>query len=88
MSPLHLVVHPDALTSCLEIARSGDAVLLLEDGVYAAATGNVDFAPVYAVRLDLAIRGLAGSPLGEVTAIDYAGFVELCTKHQPIVTWT
>ncbi len=47
MSPgtLHTVnksaFSSDALTSCLRVARSGDAILLLEDGVYNAVDASI-----------------------------------------------
>lgn len=100
MAVLHLVngsPHASrALADCLLRAGAGDAVLLIEDGVYAAvgslgaettrlAAGRV---ALYALVPDLAARGLAASGLAaDIVPVDYAGFVALTTTHNPIQSW-
>ena len=101
MGALHLVgrsPHESAcLAQCLARAGEGDAVLLLEGGVYAAlkdaepawllreAMGRL---AVYALEPDLAARGVAAGDCVEGLAlVDYAGFVELSLRHAPALSW-
>ena len=85
MSVLHIVNHAEALSRCLEIAADNDAVVLIEDGVYAGAT--YDSRALYALEDDLAARGMSARMMDTVTTIDYAKFVELVCEHQPTVSW-
>lgn len=79
------------LESCLRFVNSGDALLLLEDGVYGATTGT-SAAPlvesalgkgieVFALSADLKARALENLIAG-VKVTDYLGFVELVEKHK------
>ncbi|NIP15593.1 MAG: sulfurtransferase complex subunit TusB [Pseudomonadales bacterium] len=86
MATLHLVNHPSALPSCLEAARDGDTILLLEDGVYAAASGAPE-RPLHAIDIDVTARGLAERLHENVTLASYQEFVQLVENHQPIVSW-
>ena len=101
MGVLHLVARSphesSSLADCLARAGEGDAVLLLEGGVYAALKGSV-FASrlqeaagrvaVHVLAPDLAARGVAAEEtVGGLVAVDYAGFVELSERHNPIVSW-
>lgn len=83
--------------SCLEHAKSGDAVLLIEDGVYAATKGtaaakliaarNGDLA-LYALGPDLMARGITDSVLTEgISVVDYGGFVDLVAEHDVSQAW-
>lgn len=83
--------------SCLNHARSGDAILLLEDGVYAAVKGtavadsiaarNGDVS-LYVLGPDLAARGIKDSSLIEgISVVDYGGFVDLVTEHGVAQSW-
>jgi tRNA 2-thiouridine synthesizing protein B len=101
MSPLHTVnkspFSSTALTSCLAHATDDAAILLIEDGVYAAlASGRRVEALaaaaarglVYALGPDLTARGLADAPLLSGTkVVDYAGFVDLTVAHSPVMAW-
>ncbi|MBF0176906.1 MAG: sulfurtransferase complex subunit TusB [Magnetococcales bacterium] len=79
------------LESCLRFVLPGDVILLLEDGVIAAAAGTAQSKlvegalskknSVYAIGADLKARGLTNTIKG-VQVIDYAGFVELVEKHR------
>lgn len=101
MGVLHLVnrspYESSALACCLMRAGEGDAVLLIEAGVYAALAGSA-FAPrlreasgklaVYALDADLAARGIAAAEVVEgVALVDYEGFVELSLSHSPALSW-
>jgi tRNA 2-thiouridine synthesizing protein B len=99
MGPLHTVnktpLASDALASCLRHLTEGSAVLLIEDGVYAAlatvASPLADIVaahPVYALAPDLAARGLADRPLlAGIKVVDYEGFVDLAAAHASVVSW-
>ena len=78
-----------SLESCLRFVREGDVILLLEDGVYAAAAGTskshlVEDAlanhRVYAIRADVKARGLTDLIEG-LTLADYSDFVKLLEAH-------
>jgi tRNA 2-thiouridine synthesizing protein B len=83
-----------ALENCLRVARNGDVILLLEDGVYAAAVGTVKSSlieqavrrhAVYAIEADLKARGL-DKLVKEVRIAGYGDFVDLVEKH-PVHAW-
>jgi tRNA 2-thiouridine synthesizing protein B len=92
---LHIVnkshTERHALASCLRVAQAGQALLLIEDGVYAATDNALGDAAtrlkVYALAPDLAARGLAGKAAVGVTLIDYAGFVDLVAEHSTNQSW-
>ncbi len=77
------------------MAGADDAILLLEDGVYAGiaagmAAGMAAHAPprpLHALEPDVRARGLQDRLGPGVTVISDAGFVRLVERHQPIVTW-
>ena len=85
----------NTLQSCLD-AGTGGAILLIEDGVYAATRGNV-FEPklraaqstfkLYALGPDLDARGIADRVSEGVTIVDYAGFVDLVAEHKTCQSW-
>ena len=100
MSTLHTVnkspFATQSLQSCLNHAKAGDAVLMIEDGVYGAATGTTLAAAVeaangisiYALAGDLDARGIAASRLIKgVTTVDYQGFVSLAAEHERAQAW-
>jgi tRNA 2-thiouridine synthesizing protein B len=86
-----------ALQSCIEHARAGDAILLIEDGVYGAVSGTAiadiiaarnGEVSLYALSPDLAARGLEKAKLIEgVLVVDYGGFVDLVTQHPVTQAW-
>lgn len=85
------------LKSCLQHTQKGDAVLLIEDGVFGALKGTDASGDVWSRRVevqfyvlepDLAARGLAKDRLIEgINLIDYAGFVDLAAKHKASQAW-
>ncbi len=96
---LHLVnkspFERGAFESCLNMARKGSAILLIEDGVYAALK-NTPFedkvsAAVKDIRIcvlgpDLAARGV-DQVIEGVEVVDYGGFVDLTVDHTPVQSW-
>jgi tRNA 2-thiouridine synthesizing protein B len=97
---LHIVnkspTQTNALASCLRLAQPGAALLLTEDGIYAATraaaaaagiTAAVQRLRVYVLQPDVAARGMAGKLADGVTAVDYAGFVDLVAEHPNNQSW-
>ncbi len=99
---LHIINKSAGATSTLQsllaIARegSGNAVLLIEDAVYAATTGNhaagvlrdaMATLKVYALAPDLDARGVADRLVDGVTTVDYGGFVDLVVEHPNCQSW-
>jgi tRNA 2-thiouridine synthesizing protein B len=85
-----------ALESCLKFARKGSAVLLIEDGVYAAARNTavskaVEAAmkdvSIYALAPDVAARGMQDRVMDGVRLVDYGGFVDLVVEHNAVQSW-
>ena len=101
MSTLHTVnkspFATQALLSCLNHAKAGDAILMIEDGVYGGLNGTglteiiAEFGKnvsLYVLSPDLAARGVdAGRLIGGVEGVDYDGFVDLVTKHDRTQAW-
>ncbi len=101
MAMLHTVnkspFERNALDSCLRLASAGSAVLLIEDGVYAAVKGAAFAERIsqrmaelkfYALGPDIAARGLGGTPLIDgVKIVDYDGFVDLVAEYDASQAW-
>lgn len=84
-----------ALDNCLRVAQRGD-ILLIEDAVYAATTGNafegkireaMGRFKVYVLQPDLDARGLADRIIADVTPVDYGGFVDLTAANKNCQSW-
>ena len=97
---LHIVnkspFERNGLESCLRFGRDGSAVLLIEDGVYAATRGNaaepkirkaMGHLKVYALQPDLEARGMQDAVFEGVQLVDYGGFVDLVTGHTAVQSW-
>ena len=97
---LHIVnkspLERNTLDSCLAAAQPGAAVLLIEDGVYAATRGNAaegklraasERLEIYVLAPDLEARGMANSVSEGVKLVDYGGFVDLVTKYSTCQSW-
>ena len=85
-----------ALDSCLRVIQPGSAILLIEDGVFAATEGSeasshikraAGSCAVYALEPDIKARGLAGRMMEEVQIIDFDGFVELSEHYPKTQSW-
>ena len=87
----------DSLETCIAHALEGSSVLLIEDGVYAAANGTLMELPIrtamqrlsfYALANDCKARGLAEAELIDgIDLVDYGGFVDLVTGHDSVQSW-
>ena len=97
---LHIVnkspLERSTLDSCLAAAQPGAAVLLIEDGVYAATRGHAAEGrlreasarlEIYVLAPDLEARGMGQSLAQGMKPIDYSGFVELVAQHKNCQSW-
>lgn len=84
------------LDSCLRLMGENSVLILIEDGVYAVAKGNVLEAKikraiaatqVYALWPDLEARGMQDVVIDGVKLVDYGGFVDLVTEHSSVQSW-
>jgi tRNA 2-thiouridine synthesizing protein B len=82
------------LAECLRACSADDAILLIEDGVYAALADSdsvesllTKTSAVYALQPDIAARGLTDRIASEIKAIDYDGFVQLCIDQPKMMAW-
>lgn len=84
------------LHNCLRTLAGGDALLLLEDGVYLAPRLQAGSAlraaipegvSLYALRPDVAARGLSARLPADFSDIEYGEFVQLCLAHPRVVNW-
>ena len=101
MSTLHTVnkspFSTQTLISCLGHCKDGDAVLMIEDGIYGGLAGTglteiiadkVNSVALYVLSPDLTARGVDASRLVlGVKGVDYAGFVDLVAKHDRTQNW-
>src|SRR5665647_1610270 len=97
---LHIInkspFETNTLDTCLRMAQPGHALLLIEDGVYAATTGSAAEArvreacttlKVYALQPDMDARGVTSKVIDGVTLVDYGGFVDLAEQHDTSHSW-
>lgn len=84
-----------ALDSCLRVALSGD-ILLIEDAVYAATSGNafegkmrdaMKRFKIHVLQPDLEARGLADRIIAGIVPVDFGGFVDLTTTNKNCQSW-
>lgn len=84
-----------ALDSCLRVAPSGD-ILLIEDAVVAAASGNayegklkeaMGRCKIYVLQPDLDARGLGDRLIEGISSVDYGGFVDLTAANKNCQSW-
>ena len=97
---LHIVnkspFQTSTLESCLRMAQPGSAILLIEDGIYAATAGSSLEArireaqatiKVYALQPDMDARGVTPKLLEGITLVDYGGFVDLTAEYKTSHSW-
>ena len=97
---LHIVnkspAQTTALASCLRLAREGQALLLIEDGVYAATpsmaassglAATAKRLQVFVLLPDVQARGIAGKLIAEARTVGYDGFVDLVAEHPNNQSW-
>jgi tRNA 2-thiouridine synthesizing protein B len=82
-----------SLAACLATIGASDALLLLEDGVYAAlpSAGLLTRMPegvrLYVLQEDLAARGISDRICPDFNRIDYREFVALTLQYSKLVNW-
>lgn len=98
---LHIVnkspFERNALDGCLRTSSNGSAILLIEDGIYAALSGTavsekmsqaLQGRKIYVLGPDLLARGMrAEQVIDGVKVVDYAGFVDLVAEHDNVQSW-
>jgi tRNA 2-thiouridine synthesizing protein B len=86
----------NSLDSCLRVAPSGGDILLIEDAVYAATSGNafegkireaLGRFKIHVLQPDLEARGLADRIIAGVSPVDYGGFVDLTATNNNCQSW-
>ena len=86
----------NSLDSCLRVAQSGGEILLIEDAVYAATSGNafegkireaMGRFKIYVLQPDIEARGLADRIIAGVSPVDYGGFVDLTASNKNCQSW-
>lgn len=86
----------DSLDSCLDSSKDGAAILLLEDGVYAALEGTkfsdkvkaaMGNRTIYALEPDLKARGVQDKVIDGIKLVDYSGFVDLVEENGTTQSW-
>ncbi|MGB8516626.1 MAG: sulfurtransferase complex subunit TusB [Gallionella sp.] len=96
---LHIInkspLSNSTLESCLRVAEGGD-ILLTEDAVYAATSGNAFEAKLleamgrfkfYVLQPDLEARGLAAKLIAGVSPVEHGGFVDLTISNSACQSW-
>ena len=98
---LHIInkspTHDRSLLDCLQSIGTNDAILLINDAAYALSCecevtigllNQLGRTKLFFLGEDIELRGIK---LNHVefgfTEIDYVEFVELTTKHNPILSW-
>lgn len=100
MAILHTInkspYEKNSLESCLRYAKKGSALLLIEDGIYAAIKGSAaadlinaaNKISFYCLEPDLKARGFASAKIMEaVKLVDYEGFVDLSVEYDKVQAW-
>ena len=101
MSTLHTVnkspFATGTLLSCLNHCKDGDAVLMIEDGVYGGMLGTAvahevsaraGLVSIFVLTPDSEARGLSPDRMIEgVSGVDYDGFVDLVAEHDRSQAW-
>jgi len=99
MSTLHIVssspFQTHALQSALKVVLKNDAILLIQNGVYAAVDepklaqmlAAADGLMVYALVEDVNARALP-SLAKKVIKVSYTDFVQLVCQHHNSVSWS
>lgn len=101
MSTLHTVnkspFEQRTLNACIEICQPGDALLLVENGVYGALAASPEAdalaalrdrqVKIFALAADLQARGLSERLSDQVGVVGYEEFVRLCVAHDTTQSW-
>ena len=81
------------LAQCIQRCADGDAIILLEDGVYGALqhspqANQLSTINCFAIKADVQARGLFTKPLIErIQLINFERFVELSCHYSLVMSW-
>lgn len=89
---LHIIKSLHSLERVIGLDASYDAILLVEDAIYAAIPEHkmhnmLGDIKVYALDADVMARGCTVKISKATKIIGYDGFVELTEQHSNVVTW-
>ena len=89
---LHTVNKANAIDKCLDVVGEKDAVLLLEDGVYAVLDQSTwealpESMQFFVLSDDLLARGLSNKKPARFNATSWQDFVALTTQYDKVVSW-
>ena len=101
MSTLHTInkspFDRNSFGSCMRVISDNDAILFIEDGVYAATSGTsfsdavkaaTNSHTVYVLGTDLSARGMSDDGIVDgINVVDYEGFVDLVAEHDKTNSW-
>lgn len=87
----------NTLQQCLDVIGDNHALILIEDGVYAALKSSpsapalkkvkVQGTKIYALESDINMRGLSGDLDTCITLVSMDDFVELCCQYSSVQSW-
>lgn len=89
---LHMIKSCRALSEAVQYVSGDDALLLIEDAVYAANAQHQDFSllmpfTAFVLNADAQARAISNRISPSVTVVDYSGFVDLTAAHTHTMTW-
>lgn len=93
---LHIFNQPHTeqavLNNMLAVISDGDAIILIENGVYLAQTSSAQLfqylaVKVYALSPDVTARGLNSRLDSSIELVDDQGFVKLCCEQPKTISW-
>ncbi|WP_293268846.1 sulfurtransferase complex subunit TusB [Neptunomonas sp.] len=98
MTTLHTINKPPSDStlwhSCTTALLPGDALLIIEGGVYAAThtviaeqLNNLDDITIHFLCADMEARGLHLSDNSKACVVDDQQFVSLACQHAKVVSW-
>lgn len=90
---LHLIKSSHVLEEALLLCMASDAIVLLEEAVYAATSVHplrslLPKQGVYVLHGDVLARGLESRLSTNITMVDYHQLVDLTVEHSPSLTWS
>lgn len=95
MTTLHTIARSpqsDLLDSCLQLLDHKDAILFIEDGVFYSLRSDClaqipESCKLFALREDLAARGVQDKKQPAVESVSTRTFVDLCCHYDRVVNW-
>ncbi len=85
---LHTINKPEALSKCLAMIGDDDTVLLIEDGVYLAASNALPVnVSVKAIAADVVARGFGERLPENIEQVSYEQFVQIAVAATQTCNW-